>query len=849
MKILCVEDDEGLAKLLQLTLSKQHYQVEIATNGEAGWALAETIAYDLILLDWLLPKLTGIEFCRRLRNENASALNPNRDTPVLLMTALDAVTSKVMGLDAGADDYVVKPLNLDELLARIRALLRRKQGERSPLLTWGELCLNPNICEVTYRKQSIQLATKEYELLELFLRNPDQLFSLSRLLDRLWPAGETPSEGTVRAHMKGLRQKLKQAGVDDPFETVYKLGYRLRANKQAEENAEEDENKKDRVNERTASVFPTSTQVSTALWQVWQECRQSYYERLATIQQAIPALQDGTLTAEQKHIAEREAHTLIGSLGSFGLDEASHIARQIQQILKQPEPLEDLKIAHLTQLTTALQQNLENLAEEKTETIKPTDKPIETIKPKELTPEASRTETKEISLTTPGFPLPLAPKLLIVDDDLPLSKLIAQEAESWGFQAETVTHLAQAQQALKDSLVDAILLDLNFSGSSQTGLDFLAAVHDQHSDIPVVMLTAEETFEKRVEAARLGSRCFLQKPITPPQILAAVTQVLQQANQSTARILIVDDDLALLQLLKNLLEPCGYQLTLLNDPQQFWQTLERMVPDLLILDIELCTPKQSGQTSESPPTLSGIELCQVIRSDLRWNRLPVIFLSAHTDVETVQRGFAAGADDFLNKPVVAQELLTRVHTRLEQRKLWGTTDLDELTGVSLRRKALQDLARLIRLAQRQQQPFSLAVLDLDHFKRVNDQYGHHAGDHVLNHLGKLLRQSFRQEDIIGRWGGEEFIIGMYGITKQDGIKRLENVLSQLNHYVFLAPDGASFQVTFSAGIAQLLDDGNELQTLYRCADNALYQAKSKGRNQIMAAKRSPERGNISFISS
>lgn len=847
MKILCVEDDEGLAKLLQLTLSKQHYQVEIATNGQAGWALAETIAYDLILLDWLLPKLTGIEFCRRLRNEKSSAFNPNRDTPVLLMTALDAVTSKVMGLDAGADDYVVKPLNLDELLARIRALLRRKQGERSPLLTWGELCLNPNICEVTYRNQSIQLATKEYELLELFLRNPDQLFSLSRLLDRLWPAGETPSEGTVRAHMKGLRQKLKQAGVDDPFETVYKLGYRLRTNKQAEETEkkedekEEDEKKKDRVDEGTASVAnsPTLAQVRAGLWQVWQECCQSYYERLATIQKAIPALQNGTLTAEQKHIAEREAHTLIGSLGSFGLDEASHIARQIQQILKQPEPLEDFKIDQLTQLTTALQQKLENLTEEKPESIKPT----------ESTPEDSKTGTQEISLTNPGFPLPLAPTLLIVDDDLPLAKLIAQEAESWGFQAEIVTHLAQAQQALNDSLVDAILLDLNFSGSSQSGLDFLATVHGQHPDIPVVMLTAEETFEKRVEAARLGSRCFLQKPITPPQVLAAVTQVLQQANQSTARILIVDDDLALLQLLKNLLEPCGYQLTLLSDPRQFWQTLERMVPDLLILDIELCEPEQSRQTSETPPTLSGIELCQVIRSDLRWNRLPVIFLSAHTDVETVQRGFAAGADDFLNKPVVAQELLTRVHTRLEQRKLWGTTDLDELTGVSLRRKALQDLARLIRLAQRQQQPFSLAVLDLDHFKRVNDQYGHHAGDHVLNYLGKLLRQSFRQEDIIGRWGGEEFIIGMYGITKQDGIKRLENVLSQLNHYVFLAPDGASFQVTFSAGIAQLLDDGNELQTLYRCADNALYQAKSKGRNQIVAAKRSAETGNISVISS
>jgi len=160
--------------------------------------------------------------------------------------------------------------------------------------------------------------------------------------------------------------------------------------------------------------------------------------------------------------------------------------------------------------------------------------------------------------------------------------------------------------------------------------------------------------------------------------------------------------------------------------------------------------------------------------------------------------------------------------------------LDELTGLSLRRKAQQDLAQSIRLAQTQQQPFCLALLDLDNFKQVNDRYGHHTGDYVLNYFGKLLRQSLRQEDIVGRWGGEEFIIGMYGITKQDGLKRLQEVLDQLNLYVFLADNQESFLVTFSAGIAQLPNDGADLKTLCYCADQALYQAKSAGRNQIFA---------------
>ncbi|HEY9851926.1 MAG TPA: response regulator [Leptolyngbyaceae cyanobacterium] len=817
MKILCIEDDQSLAKLLQRTLVKRHYQVEVATDGQMGWDLAETEIYDLILLDWMLPKLTGIEFCKRLRTEKHSTLSPNRNTAILLMTALDTVTNKVIGLDAGADDYVVKPFDLDELMARIRALLRRSQGTRSPLLQWGKLCLNPNNCEVTYQEQPIFLTAKEYELLEIFLRHPAQIFSIDRLLMALWTAEEMPSEGAVRAHIKGLRQKLKRAGADDPLETVYRLGYRLRLTKESKANEDVPTSEEPTKDRQTPEPLDFSSPSSTSsslippeLWDVWRECRQSYRDRLSIIEQAVIALQNKTLSLKQQHEAEREAHTLTGSLGSFGLDEASQISRKIQKILKQQEPIGNLEITQLNQLITALGIYLQEEKEQE--------------KPKEINKILKSPSTTSLETS-----------LLIVDDDLPLAQLLQHEAVSWGFRAEIATDLETAQQSLNSDSINAILLDLNLCGSAN-GLEFLATAHHQYPDIPVLILTAEETFEKRVEAARLGSRCFLQKPILPAQVLAAVTQVLQQMNHSAARILIVDDDPALLSLLNTLLEPCGYQLTLLSEPQQFWQKLEQTTPDLLILDIELCEPatSQSSTGKTTIPPLSGIELCQVIRSDPRWNRLPVLFLSAQTDVETVQRTFAAGANDFLSKPVVPQELLTRVKTRLEQRNLWGVTELDELTGLSLRRKAQQDLAQSIRLAQTQQQPFCLALLDLDNFKQVNDRYGHHTGDYVLNYFGKLLRQSLRQEDIVGRWGGEEFIIGMYGITKQDGLKRLQEVLDQLNLYVFLADNQESFLVTFSAGIAQLPNDGADLKTLCYCADQALYQAKSAGRNQIFA---------------
>ncbi|MBD2445619.1 response regulator [Nostoc sp. FACHB-152] len=798
MKILCIEDDESLATLLQKILVKQHYHVEIATDGQAGWELAQIFIYDLILLDWILPKLTGIEFCQKLRDKNHSRHNPNHDTPVLLMTALDATTSKVMALDAGADDYVVKPFDFDELLARIRALLRRKHGERSPILKWGELCLSPNSCEVTYREQPIALNKKEYELLELFLRNPEQSFSIRRLLDCLWPSDESPTEGAVRAQIKGLRQKLKQAGVVDPLETIYKIGYKLKTHDKTEESYQDQD-----------LLLPVSSfsSVTPDLSGVWQECRQSYCDRLFVIQQAVTALQSGTLTPEQQHQAEREAHTLVGSLGSFGLDEASQISRQIQQILKQPHPPSVSDIEALIKLIAALGGYLET--------------------------ESSADATALPSSATIVAPLPL--KLLVVDDDLALAQQIAQEASNWGMQAQVVTTIDKAEKFLNDFSCQAILLDLNILGSVKTGLEFLATISRQYSNIPVIILTAEGIFEKRVEAARLGSRCFLQKPLAPYRVLAAVAQVLEQTIRSIARILILDDDPALLRLLSTLMEPYGYDVILLSEAQQFWQTLEQKDPDLLILDIELYESATSSYPGEKLPHYSGIELCQVIRSDLRWNCLPVIFLSAHTDLETVQRSFVAGADDFLNKPVVPQELLTRVQTRLKQRKMWATRELDELTGLCLRRKALQDLTRSLYLAQRQQQPFSLAILDLDKFKQVNDQYGHDMGDRVLNYIGNLLNQSFRGEDIIGRWGGEEFVVGMYGMTKQNGIKRLNNLLKTLNSHVFVAPNGTSFQVTFSGGIAESGENGTDLQTLYNAADEALYRAKAAGRNRILAA--------------
>ncbi len=212
----------------------------------------------------------------------------------------------------------------------------------------------------------------------------------------------------------------------------------------------------------------------------------------------------------------------------------------------------------------------------------------------------------------------------------------------------------------------------------------------------------------------------------------------------------------------------------------------------------------------------------------------MLFFSAHTDAETLHQVFAAGADDYVQKPIVPPELIARVMNRLE-RNLMGRklSETDGLTGIKNRRKSGQELTRMLHLAERHKQPFCLMLLDLDKFKQVNDQHGHDAGDRVLSLVGELLKQNFRSEDVVGRWGGEEFVVGLYGTTKDRGVARLTAFLENLRQHTFTDADHHEFHVTFSAGVAEYPQDGTDLQALYRAADTILYQAKAAGRNRVL----------------
>jgi len=221
VRILLVEDDDRIAKPLAEDLTKQNYVVEIARDGSEGWDYAQAIAYDLILLDLMLPLLDGITLCKRLRMTGYKSF-------ILMLTAKDTTSDKVMGLDAGADDYLIKPFELEELSARIRALLRRPSDMRPAIIQHGQLLFNPATRLVTYDGTILDLTPKEYLLLQHLLQYPGQVFTREMLLDKLWEIDRASSVATVKTHISNLRRKLKQAGCKHQvIGTVYGVGYRL----------------------------------------------------------------------------------------------------------------------------------------------------------------------------------------------------------------------------------------------------------------------------------------------------------------------------------------------------------------------------------------------------------------------------------------------------------------------------------------------------------------------------------------------------------------------------------------------------------------------------------------------
>ena len=222
MRILVVDDDRRLCTIIKRGLLEEAYAVDLAYDGEEGEYLAEVNPYDLIILDIMLPNKDGIEVCQELR---AKKIN----TPILMLTAKDTVEDRVRGLDTGADDYLVKPFAFSELLARVRALLRREGISKSPELRVGDLTLNTLTRQIWRGQRPIELTTKEYVILEYFMRHPNVVVTRTMIEEHAWDYDFDSLSNLVDVYIRRLRRKIDTEGEDSLIQTVRGAGYRLKA--------------------------------------------------------------------------------------------------------------------------------------------------------------------------------------------------------------------------------------------------------------------------------------------------------------------------------------------------------------------------------------------------------------------------------------------------------------------------------------------------------------------------------------------------------------------------------------------------------------------------------------------
>ena len=640
MRILLVEDDESIIALVTTVLDQQNYIVDTATDGETGWELAEAFPYDLMLLDIVLPKLDGITLCRRLRDHKKQSL-------VMLLTARDSMSDKLIGLQAGADDYLVKPFDVQELAARIHALLRRGNPITEAILRCGDLQLNSTACEVTYGEQMLRFSRKEYLLLELFLRHQHRVFSRSAIVDQIWSFNEDPpNEDTVKSHIKSIRRKLDAVGAGDLIETLYGQGYRVNPAYLLQAKAPQAEAPQAKA-PQTVNLGPSPEQqiaLNLSMSVIWQRTRGVNLERVAVLEQAVQALKAVGLQPELQQVAIQTAHKLVGSLGTFGFEGGSKTAQQIEATLQrvasrsdlataQPKPAQlKLTRSELTQLQQWV-QSLRNLLQQDAAV------PLES------------SASSGLPLTLPSSATDLNSALLLVlaQDHNWVQAMAAQLSEQ-NLRSIAVTTVETAISQCRQLRPQIALIDSACLGQDSRAQELLALLQLPPS-VPILFLSDQATTRARVETLYAGGSLFLQKPASPVRLQAAL-ELLSPTRTAPARVLLVDDD----PLIAKLVAAClgdSVHLSSLAEPTRFWDILSQSNPSLLILDLNM-------------PEINGLELCQTVRCDPQWHWLPIVFLTAQTGAQIAQQIFAAGADDLIAKPIQPAEFAVRVLNRLRR---------------------------------------------------------------------------------------------------------------------------------------------------------------------------------------
>lgn len=520
--------------------------------------------------------------------------------------------------------------------------------------------------------------------------------------------------------------------------------------------------------------------------------------RLSEIDTTISRLDSNPADSIALETLAHKLHSLAGSGATFGLPVVTELAREAENLLK---------VKHM------IEKEVDNPTTNRIKEILTALRNIETDKLGELA------ISKESELIKTTFKKKNKDKcrIFILESSINLHSDIINQFQQYDYCVTAFDNLAEFTTAQKNDSPDIVLIDLLFNNISEVKMNNLIQ-QSVSNDVFTIVSCSDGDIQYRLQAARTGCHAFFVKPYHISEIIDRIDVSVTSNDIAPYRVLIVEDSYELAKFYSLILANEGFNSSFITRPLEIMEAITHYQPELILLDLYM-------------PECTGFELASVIRQQENYIEVPIVFLSSETDTYTQLLAMQQGGDEFLTKPIQAEHLILAVKTRINRyRQLKSLIIKDSLTGLHNHTSIKQHIDTEILRAKRNHTQLCLVMIDVDHFKKVNDQHGHNTGDKVLKALARLMRQKLRQTDILGRYGGDEFVV----ILPETELNNAKSVIDKLRVDLMnlqFTDHLDEISVSITCGIASYPPAHNS-EHLSVCADTALYRAKELGRNRV-----------------
>ncbi len=548
--------------------------------------------------------------------------------------------------------------------------------------------------------------------------------------------------------------------------------------------------------------IPPAEQLAQELAKLRRNFLERFPGRMSSLSGEWQRLISGGWARDSARAFHHSTHGLVGTAGSMGLPATSAAARRLEQCVAALAESEEPPGDEAARRVEALLGELAAAA---------------AAERQGQEPESGSDEGRVASSFFEPRNL-----IVVVETGGPFARELALQLGHFGFDLQMIERLDELDSRGMARSPAAVILDLSSQAGDQDGLRAAARVRASlGDDVPLVFVSNRSDIEARLDAVRAGCRGYFVKPVNFSEIVTTLDRI-TRSEPEPYRILIIDDEADAAAFHAASLEAAGLRAVILTDPLEVISQLVEFQPDVILADVYM-------------PRCSGPELAAVIRQEEAFVGIPIVFLSRETDRMKQIAALGEGGDDFFTKPVSPDELVAAVVARAQRgRRLRQFMEHDGLTGLYSHSRIIDQLEAAVRRADRREGSLAVAMLDIDGFKLVNDTHGHLVGDQVLKALAHLLRQRLRLSDVLGRYGGDEYLVVLPDTDAAAALAKMDEIR---RNFAAVEHDTGrrSFTVTVSGGVAEFPEAASVHELIAR-ADEALYRAKRAGRNRIVSGE-------------